>query len=310
MEAKERSPNKEIVHGVDVHLPDDRDNKEDKKEEEERKKKELAECVASQSDAETEAMLDEALEDVEFPCKNHKETVMIKNMTKDLVKEAWCIEQSDNPGPLQPDGTHLKPKMTATDIQNAVNKVLESEDYIVEEELKEKCPTLYCLYNKMIQMNNNFVCKYVTPTFDSKKFTELYVSTPKGRYTLPIDHRNKFNQNEFEVIKVEEYEDKTFVLLKLNLTHCSALNCRGRGCGGTNLYLRLYEIQDRSYKIHESFLEGYGYDGHPRDLMEEKIGVDFYKAKIRQYNGENTETYYTVHVNFAEMNKGIREIKL
>lgn len=148
----------------------DTDKDEIQKEEEERKKKELAECVASQSDAETEAMLDEALEDVEFPCKNHKETVMIKNMTKDLVKEAWCIEQSDNPGPLQPDGTHLKPKMTATDIQNAVNKVLESEDYIVEEELKEKCPTLYCLYNKMIQMNNNFVCKYVTPTFDSKKF--------------------------------------------------------------------------------------------------------------------------------------------
>ncbi len=165
-------------------------------------------------------------------------------------------------------------------------------------------------FNGVWSKNNKNKNLSFSITFDSKKFTELYVSTPKGRYTLPIDHRNKFNQNEFEVIKVEEYEDKTFVLLKLNLTHCSALNCRGRGCGGTNLYLRLYEIQDRSYKIHESFLEGYGYDGHPRDLMEEKIGVDFYKAKIRQYNGENTETYYTVHVNFAEMNKGIREIKL
>jgi hypothetical protein len=147
-------------------------------------------------------------------------------------------------------------------------------------------------------------------TFDSNKFTELYVSTPKGIFTLPIDHENKFNQNEFEVIKVKEYEDKTFVLLKLNLTHCSALNCRGHGCGGTNLYLRLYEIQNRSYKIHESFLQGYGYDGNARDLMEEKIGEDFYKAKIRQYNGENTETYYSVDVNFAEIHKGIRKMKL
>lgn len=165
-------------------------------------------------------------------------------------------------------------------------------------------------FNGIWSKNNKNKNLSFSITFDSKKFTELYVSTPKGIYTLPIDHRNKFNQNEFEVIKVEKYEDKTFVLLKLNLTHCSALNCRGHGCGGTNLYLRLYEIQDRSYNIHESFLDGYGYDDHPRNLMEEKIGVDFYKAKIRQYDGENTESFYTVHVNFAEMNKGIREIKL
>jgi len=147
-------------------------------------------------------------------------------------------------------------------------------------------------------------------TLDSNKFTELYVSTPKGIFTLPIDHGNKFNQNEFEVINIQEYENKTFVLLKLNLTQCLALNCRGAGCGGTNLYLRLYEIQDGSYKIHESILDGYGMDGKHRDKIEEEIGVDFYRAKIRQYNNEHSETYYNVHVNFVEIYKGIKEIKL
>ena len=85
--------------------------------------------------------------------------------------------------------------------------------------------------------------------------SRCFPSIPKGIFTLPIDHGNKFNQNEFEVINIQEYENKTFVLLKLNLTQCLALNCRGAGCGGTNLYLRLYEIQDGSYKIQPAFWE-------------------------------------------------------
>lgn len=46
----------------------------------------------------------------------------------------------------------------------------ESIETINEKDLKEKCPSLYCVNNKMIQQSNNFVCKYVTPTFDSDKF--------------------------------------------------------------------------------------------------------------------------------------------
>lgn len=90
------------------------------KEEEERKKRELAECIASQGDIATEAMLNEALKDVEFPCINFKETVMLKEEIKNSVKKAWCEDQYDNP-------LAIKPKMTAEYIQNEVNKALQQQ---------------------------------------------------------------------------------------------------------------------------------------------------------------------------------------
>ncbi|MBK8622771.1 MAG: hypothetical protein IPN79_13700 [Saprospiraceae bacterium] len=53
-----------------------------------------------------------------------------------------------------------------------LEEALEGLD-IIKEDIsfnKVTCPILYCLYNKMLKMSNNFVCTYVTPTFDSDKF--------------------------------------------------------------------------------------------------------------------------------------------
>ena len=170
----------------------DTDKDEIQKEEEERKKKELAECVASQSDAETEAMLDEALKDVKFPCKNHKETVMIKNMTKDLVKEAWCIEQSDNPGPLQPDGTHLKPKMTATDIQNAVNKALDGVEKIIPDVTFNSCDHLKCIYNAIAKQNNTLWCN-TTANFDNIGNSDVILQVGGGKNNVDANYFTTIN---------------------------------------------------------------------------------------------------------------------
>jgi hypothetical protein len=66
--------------------------------------------------------------------------------------------------------TYLDQSVKTTILNQQVRDGLDKVDYIVEKELREYCPKLHCLYNKMISTNNNFVCKYVSPTFDSDKF--------------------------------------------------------------------------------------------------------------------------------------------
>jgi len=91
----------------------------------------------------------------------------------DEIKESYINPCTGKPAV---DVNNLEAKMcfldkyNLEDVKKEVDDALEGVDYIVETELKENCPELYCLYNKMIQSNNNFICKYVTPTFDSDKF--------------------------------------------------------------------------------------------------------------------------------------------
>lgn len=129
-------------------------------EEEAKRKKALDECVMSQGDAATEGMINNILSDITFPCLDQKSLMLKKAALKQKIKEAWCKDNYDNPGALLPDGTNVKPKITESDVEKALNEALKSEiDAFIaciepnpcEIELMKKYPleTFYIYFNSM-----------------------------------------------------------------------------------------------------------------------------------------------------------------
>jgi len=144
--------------------------------------------------------------------------------------------------------------------------------------------------------------------FDLKKFTEIQIKTSKGNILLPINHINKFNQNEYKILKVIEKEDVTFVLMRLNLTNCSVLKARGSGCGDIQKYLRLYEIKKNEIKFSEYLLDGSADEGYHFFNNEEKISKNKYIAKVVCLE-KDAEVRKLVVVDFKKIYKGIKVIK-
>jgi hypothetical protein len=56
--------------------------------------------------------------------------------------------------------------MTADDFEDA----LEGVDYIIEDQSLADCPFLKCLYNKLLEIEDSFICEYLSPSFDSESF--------------------------------------------------------------------------------------------------------------------------------------------
>jgi hypothetical protein len=71
----------------------------------------------------------------------------------------------------------------------------------------------------------------------------LEIKTTKGFTILPInnliDYLNIYNQNEYQIKKVIQKNDKIYVLVSLAFTVCGAIKTRGSGCGGHDVFLRL-----------------------------------------------------------------------
>lgn len=138
----------------------------------------LDDCMKKNLTHEAQLYVDNILENYTNPCDKNK----IFNLIADILL-THCQDPENDGEKDWLLGTTLQNLDFSNQVIQEIDKALEDEDYIVENELKEKCPTLYCLYNKMIQMNNNFVCKYVTPTFDSKKFKLTFKVAEAGSGT-------------------------------------------------------------------------------------------------------------------------------
>lgn len=147
--------------------------------------------------------------------------------------------------------------------------------------------------------------------FDEDSFTELRIKASDGYVILPNYHINKFNQNKYDVIKIIERSNKTYVLTKLHLTTCGALKGRGSGCGGHDQILRLHEITGNEIKILEVVLEGYteGYTGgHVFHLFSgDAVNKDRYSAKVVCFN-KGKESIKLFEVDFNSIEAGIREV--
>lgn len=85
-----------------------------------------------------------------------------------------CTERSENESSNSDNDPFLETLEDALFGQEILDEIkagLEGKDYIVEDKsFRLACPKLYCVYNKMLMHNNNFICKYVAPTFNSDKF--------------------------------------------------------------------------------------------------------------------------------------------
>lgn len=139
--------------------------------------------------------------------------------------------------------------------------------------------------------------------FDQRKFTLLEVITSKGLTILPFNSLGIYNQSEFEILKVIEKSQKTYVLATLAFTTCGALKVRGSGCGGHEVYFRLYEIQKNSVEYSEVKLGGYS------ESYTQNINNNECAFKVSQFVN-NTEIIKIYKVKFNNIEDGITEIKL
>ncbi len=143
--------------------------------------------------------------------------------------------------------------------------------------------------------------------FNQSNFTLLEIKTSKGNVILPFtsmsDYINKYNQNEYRLIKIIEKNNKTYVLISLSFTVCGAIKTRGQGCGGHNVFLRLYEISKNGTTFSEVKTDGY-----PILSTSESLNKNEYKVSVStsSFQDEITKEYI---VNFNEPYKGIQEIK-
>lgn len=169
--------------------------------------------------------------------------------------------------------------------------------------------TLNSFTGVRVQKNNGQSFNFAI-TFEKNNFTELSITSSKGVFSLPVNHENKYNQNIFEQIKVIESNDKNYVVCKLSLTHCYQLNCRGTSCGDYNVYIRLYSLSNNNNSFKEYFLSGYDLNyGGSRELVEEKINMNIYNAKVIQYDN-GVESHYAITIDFNNLEDGIKELKL
>jgi len=139
--------------------------------------------------------------------------------------------------------------------------------------------------------------------FDQSKFTVLEVITSRGLTILPFNSLSTYNQNNFEILKVIEKGSKTYVLTKLAFPTCSAIKARGSGCGGQDVYLRLFEIQKNSVEYSEIKIGGYS------ESYIQSIKNDESVFKVIQFVN-NTEIIKNYKVKFTHIEDGIIEIKM
>ncbi len=139
--------------------------------------------------------------------------------------------------------------------------------------------------------------------WDQKKFTQLNVETQFGPRTLPVNWY-KYNQNEFELVRISEEGEATYVLIKLALTCCSSLRSRGQCCGGYNEFLRLYEIKKAGVSFTETPIEDIG---SYTLKLDEAIDENIYSIKVM-----STKDYtqvYRIEVDMNQMALGIQTYK-
>ncbi|MFN8339143.1 MAG: hypothetical protein U0T36_08985 [Saprospiraceae bacterium] len=160
----------------------------------------------SQNDVATEKMINEALDDIVFPCLDEKSVMLKKAALKEAIKTKWCEDNYDNPGALLPDGSHVKPKMSEADIDKALGSALkyESNDYIVPSPELLNCKFYSCIYDELVKHADPTHCKSLFNVLTNKKIkTTLTTSDLSGMQTTLSDDKNSI------IIKVsDDYCDK------------------------------------------------------------------------------------------------------